>query len=384
MVLCASLLAGCAKDEAPAAGKGDGAKTDAPKADVKPDPKARAATPVTVTQAIAGAIETVESTLGTLEALDDPKLAAEVAGRVLRLHVKPGQSVRKGQLLAELDASDSRLQQDADAAETARLKSLLEQQERLVVRQSDLVARNFVSRNALDDATAQRDALKNQLAAAVARAGLSARTVGKTQVLAPADGQIDELLVAVGDFIKLGDPLLRLIGHGSLRANLPFAEAAALGLKRGQVVRLSAPSLGGDKLEGQIEDLRPLVAEGSRALIAIARFAPDARLRAGGSVNAEVVISRRADAVLVPEQSLVLRPAGRVVYLVEDGKAVQRAVDTGAREGGKVEILKGLKAGKTVVVDGAGFLSNGFPVAVQEPKKPGAGGGNPATKAAAK
>lgn len=364
LALLAGSFAGCARDETPAA--------------TRPDPKTRAATPVTVTQAVAGAIETVEHTLGTLEALDDPKLAAEVAGHVARLHVKPGQRVRKGLLLAELDPTDSRLQQDADAAETARLKSLLDQQERLISRQSDLVARNFVSRNALDDATAQRDALKNQLAASQARAALSARSVGKTQVLAPGDGQVDELLVAVGDYIKLGDPLLRLVGHASLRANLPFAEAAASRLKRGQTVRLSAPALGGDKLEGQIEELRPLIGEGSRALLAIARFSPDARLRAGGSVNAEVVIGRRADAVLVPEQSLVLRPAGRVVYLVADGKAVQRAVDTGARERGKVEILKGLQAGETVVLDGAGFLSNGFPVAVQAPKKPGAAGAKPA------
>jgi len=360
-------LGACSKSESPAG-----------------DAKARAATPVTVTQAISGAIETIESTLGTLETPNDPKLAAEVAGRVASLRVKSGQAVKKGQLLAEIDATDAGLLQSADAAEVARLKTLLEQQERVVKRQTDLVARNFVSRNALDDAVAQRDALKNQLAALEARAGISSRNVGKARLTAPLDGTIDEVLVATGDYVKLGDPLLRLVTHAGLRAHLPFAENSATRLKRGQIVRLFSPALGSTPITGTLEDIRPQIGESNRSVVAIVRFPADERLRAGGSVSAEVVIDRRAEAVLVPEQAVVLRPAGRVVYLIEDGKAVQRAVQTGAREGGKVEILSGLTAGETVALDGAGFLSNGFAVTVQEAKKAGTGGKpSPAEKPAA-
>jgi multidrug efflux pump subunit AcrA (membrane-fusion protein) len=72
--------------------------------------------------------------------------------------------------------------------------------------------------------------------------------------------------------------------------------------------------------------------------------------------------------VVVPEESVVLRPAGKVVYVVADGKAVQRPVETGYRKGGLVEIVKGLAAGETVAVDGAGFLTNNAPVALPRAK----------------
>ena len=350
-----SLAAGCGKSGAPTGSANTGSV-----------PK-RPATQITVVQAKSGAIEETETTLGVLETQDDPKLAAEVAGRVASVSVTSGQAVRRGQVLAELDAADAQLQNDADAADVARLRSLLAQQERLVARQADLVAKNFVSRNALDDATAQRDALKSQLAAAESRAGLSRRGVGKTRITAPHEATVEEVMVARGDYVKLGDPMFRLVAAGNLRASLPFSEAVAPRLKRGQPVRLTMPLVPGASFEARIDELRPQVSDGGRSVIALARLKPDPRLKAGATVNASVLIDRKPGAVLVPEQSVVLRPAGKVVYAVVDGKAQQRVVDTGAQEGGLVEITRGLKTGETVALDGAGFLSQGAEVAIKVP-----------------
>ena len=74
---------------------------------------------------------------------------------------------------------------------------------------------------------------------------------------------------------------------------------------------------------------------------------------------------------------MVLRPAGKVVYVVAEGKALQHVVQAGARRAGMVEILKGLPAGATVALDGAGFLAHNAAVVVKEPGKataPGADG----------
>lgn len=353
--LVLTLVAGCGKSGAPASGAPTGS------------PLKRPPTQITVVQSKSGAIEETETTLGILETQDDPKLSAEVAGRIAALVVAPGQTVRRGQVLAELDAADAQLQSDVDQAEIDRLKSLLAQQERVVSRQADLVARNFVSKNALDDATAQRDALKSQLAAAESRAGLSRRGVGKTRIVAPYEATIEEVLVARGDYVKLGDPMFRLVAAGSLRAVLPFPEAVASRLKRGQTVRLTTPLAPGISFDARIDELRPQVSDGGRSVVALARLRADSRLKSGATVNGTVLIGRKPDAVLVPEQSVVLRPAGKVVYAVVDGKAHQRVVDTGAQEGGFVEITRGLKAGETVALDGAGFLSQGAEVAIKVP-----------------
>jgi len=71
---------------------------------------------------------------------------------------------------------------------------------------------------------------------------------------------------------------------------------------------------------------------------------------------------------MVPEQSVVLRPVGKVVYAVQEGVARQRVVETGLRQNGMQEIVKGLAAGETIAADGAGYLTDGAAVSLPKPK----------------
>jgi RND family efflux transporter MFP subunit len=332
---------------------------------------------ITVTQVKSGAFEVTEDTLGTLEAVNDPKIGAEVAGKVSKVLAFAGKPVKHGETLAVIDATDLALQNQAEQAEVKRLEALLAQQERLVERQQNLVAKGFISQHAVDDAKAQRAALASQLAAAQARASLGRRSVGKTTVVAPYDGTIESHAIAAGDYVKVGDPLFQLVSNQRLRAHLPFPESAAPRLSRGQAVRLTSPQLPGRVFEAKIADIRPAVAESSRALDVIVEVDSDGTLKSGGTVNASVQIAAKEAALVVPEQSVVLRPAGKVVYAIaeEEGrkKAQQRVVQAGAKKGGVIEILGGLKEGETVAVDGAGFLTHGAAVTVKEPQNAGAG-----------
>lgn len=332
------------------------------------------ATLITTTQVRSGAFEVAEETLGTLEAPIDPKMGAEVAGKVVNVLAFAGKVVRLGETLAVIDAADLALQNQADQAEVKRLEALLAQQDRLVERQSSLAARGFIAQNAVDDVRAQRTAIAEQLAAARARAEVGRRSVGKTNVVAPTDGVVENQFVAAGDYVKVGDPLFQLVSSRRLRAHLPFPEAAAPRLQRGLPVRLTSPLVPGRIFEGRITDIRPSVADGSRAIDVIVDLdndgPPATRLRAGGTVNAAVQIAAREDALLVPEQSVVLRPAGKVVYAIVDGKARQRVVQAGTKRGGFIEILSGLKVDQTVAQDGAGFLTDGAAVTVKERKEP--------------
>ena len=332
---------------------------------------------ITVTQAKAGAMEVVEETLGTLEAVLDPKLGAEVAGKVVQVLAGSGKAVRKGELLALIDATDFALQNRADEAERKRAEALLAQQERVVERQRELAQKGFISQNAADDARAQRDALREQLAASRARSDLSRRSQGKARVVAPFDGTVETTIASAGDYVKVGDPLFQFVSSRKLRAHLPFPESAAPRLKKGQPVVLGSPLLPGLEIRAAVSDIKAGVTEAGRALDVIVDIEGQDGLRPGGTVNASVLVSRREDALLVPEQSVVLRPAGKVVYVVAEGKALQHVVEAGARRAGMVEILKGLPAGATVALDGAGFLAHNAAVVVKEPGKataPGADG----------
>jgi RND family efflux transporter MFP subunit len=140
---------------------------------------------------------------------------------------------------------------------------------------------------------------------------------------------------------------------------------------------LSVPSAPEREIAAQIDEIRPTVGAQNRALDAIVKFDTDGSFRGGGSVSARIVIATRDNALTVPEQSVVLRPAGKIVYVLaeREGKLVaqQRLVETGVRQDGYYEVLKGIQAGDRVAVDGAGFLTDNAAVALPKPAPEGKG-----------
>ena len=194
----------------------------------------------------------------------------------------------------------------------------------------------------------------------------------------PPSADVETQIVAPGDYVKVGDPLFQLVAPGKLRAHLPFPESAANRLRKGMAVRLTSPSAPGRVYTSRIHDIRPGIIEGSRSLDVLADIDNDGTLRGGGTVNGAVSVATKASALTVPEQSVVLRPAGKVVYIIEAGgeqaKAHQKVIKAGAKRGGRVEVLEGLAGGETVALDGAGFLTDNAAVAIKEPAKVSADG----------
>jgi membrane fusion protein, multidrug efflux system len=314
-------------------------------------------------------LEIYEDVVGSLENVMDPRIAAEVAGRVTRVLGFTGKKVKQGELLAEIDSADFEIQSRGDAAEIKRLQALLANQERVVERQQKLVTQGFISQNALDEALAQRTVLREQLAAARTRAESTGRSLGKTRVVAPIDGEVETQVVASGDYVKVGDPLFTLVGTQRMRAHLLFPESATNRIRPGLKVRLESPAAPGRPIESTIDEIRPTVNAGNRALDAIVRFeTTDGAFRGGGSVNARVVLQVKKDALMVPEQSVVLRPAGKVVYVVREGRVTQRPVRTGLKQDGLQEIVEGLAPDELIASDGAGFLSDGAAVTLAATK----------------
>ena len=362
--LAVALVAGAAIGAYFYAADGRAARKDSAKGATK-GPQAVLITAATVQPRT---LEIYEEVVGTIENVIDPTVGAEVAGRVTRVTGFTGKKVTKGELIAEIDAQDFEIQARADRAEIGRLSSLLEQQEKVVERQTKLVGQGFISQNVVDDAMAQRNALRQQLAAARARADATGRSMTKSRVLAPIDGEIETQIVAVGDFVKVGDPLFRLVGVQELRVHLLLPEAAATRIKPGLKVVLSPPAAPEQVLEARIDEIKPTLGTNNRALDAIVKIRGQGMLfRGGGTVNARIVISALDGALMVPEHSIVLRPAGKVVYAVEGNVVRQRVVETGMRQDGWQQILKGVSAGDTVAADGAGFLTDGAAVTVRKP-----------------
>jgi RND family efflux transporter MFP subunit len=325
--------------------------------------------PVTVAQSELRNMELLEESVGALESTADPIVSAEVAGRVAEVRAVAGSEVKAGQVLAVLDGRDAGLSQQAAQAEAKRVETLGGNQMRNLERLKQLREQNFISQAALDDAIAQNAAMQNQLSGARAQLGLAERNVGKTNVISPVDGRVEKQIAVTGQYVKVGDPMFQVVSLKRLRARLPFPETLSGQIRRGMPVQISVA--GNDvPLSGTISEIRPMAGPNNRAFDAYAVFDNPGAWRPGATVSATVVLEGHMDAVSVPEQSVVLRPAGEVVYVVESGKAIQRVVRVGINQDGRVEILDGLQANETVVVDGAGFLSDGAKVTVAATQPP--------------
>lgn len=322
---------------------------------------------VTMTQVKKQAVEISETAIGTLEGLTNPTVSSEVAARVIKIHVNTGQAVKQGQLIATLDAADFSMQRNEAQAEVARIEALLTNQAKTVARSQALVTKKFISQNAVDNDIAQQNVLKEQLVGAKARVSTINHGSSKTKLYAPVSGKIEKKLVDDGEFVHIGDPIVLIVSAQKLRAHLPFPEYIGAKFKAGLKVRLSTPT-SEQPVEVVIHDLKPMIVEGSRSVDVIADVLDAPGWQPGASVTGTVILGEQSAAMMVPEQSIVLRPVGEVVYVVRNNKAFQAIVKTGLHQNGMAEIVSGINENDTIVVDGAGFLTNEAPIKVSDDK----------------
>src|SRR3989344_4631778 len=164
----------------------------------------------------------------------------------------------------------------------------------------------------------------------------------------------------------------------TLYIRLPFPLDVARRLRIGQPVALTNFE-DGRKATGIIREVRPALSTLTQTVEVIAEGKNPGAWRPAGSVRGEVTLEIRRNMPVVPEQALVLRPAGAVVYAVEDNVARAHTVKTGIQRDGVIEIREGLRPGQIVAVDGAALLSDGARVSVRQPAAAatGAKGGTP-------
>ncbi len=323
---------------------------------------------ITMTEAVSGTIEDLETTVGRIESKAEPLVAAEIDGRVTHIDAEIGDSVAMGDLLARIDPEDYRLSLQSTESDVARLNAMIEQQQRLVNRYLKLREDEFFAENTLDAASSELAVLKKQKAAAMTRMTQAKRNLVRADVTAPLAGKISERLVNEGDYVKRGNPLFRISTADYLRVVLPYPEALADRLKPGQLVRLESATASGTRVEVPVGEIRPTIGNFNHAVDIIIDLPNPGNWRAGGTINGELVMRKIDDAVLIPETSVVLRPAGHVVYVLNESldSVEERLVETGVLSEDLLEIRSGLKPGERVAVDGAGFLTDGAVVSVQQ------------------
>ncbi len=298
-------------------------------------------------------VSSTVNAVGALIAEDSVILRSEIDGRIDKLLFKEGQPVKNGAVLVVLNSADER-------ARLAAAQADLKLAESRYKRSEDLVAQNFISKQALDEARANLDILR-------ARLRQEQVALDKTVLRAPFAALVGLRQVSPGAYVKKGDDIVRLDALGNLKLEVPVPETYLPLVRIGLPITLTVDALPGQTFSGKVHAIDPVVDPASRNVRVRARIAnPKGQLKPGMFARATSDLGGKTRAILLPEQVIVPRPDGNYVFLAVNGKAELRKVTLGKREPGRVEIVSGVAVGDTVVLDGQIKLRPGVPVVTLE------------------
>lgn len=319
-----------------------------------------------VTVAAAPLAEQIEAT-GTLRADEGVELQAEVNGKIVFLHIEEGARVAKGDLLLKLNDADLR----ATLQRAVWKRDLAELKERRLAR---LLESSSVKQE-------DYDAALNELNVQRAEVALTEALIAKTEVRAPFDGVVGLRFVSEGAFVNATTRIATLQNVDRIKVDFSVPERYAGRVPTNAPVKFKVP--GNERVyTGRIIAIEPRIDAGTRtvSLRAVGEN-PDGRLVPGGFASVQVTMTEISDAIQVPAAAVVPGLADKTVYVIVDGKAQRRVVQTGTRSETSVLILSGLKPGEQVITSGLQQMRAGIPVVIGD-APPGAA--TPAVGAAAK
>lgn len=213
----------------------------------------------------------------------------------------------------------------------------------------------------------QLKAAQGQLVSAEGKYQGAAAQLAYSEVRSPINGVVTDRPSYTGETPAPGAPLITIMDTSSVIAKAHIPQDQAVTLKPGDAATLKAP---GDKtVEGKVTLISPALDPNSTTVeVWVEAGNPDGALRPGTTVTVEMVAQTVKDALVIPSAALLKTPEGATtVMIVRNDQAQQVVVETGVREGDRVQITKGLAGGETVIVKGAYGLPDKSKVKVAEP-----------------
>lgn len=287
--------------------------------------------------------------VGTVLADASALLRAEVPGQIISLHFNDGEAVVKGQRLFSIEAT-------VLEAEANEAKANAEQSEAAYTRAKELIDDKLISATDFDTARANNNV-------SVARLLSSQARLSKTTIRAPFDGFVGLRQINIGDYATIGQELVSVVRLDPLRVEFSVPETRLAQIKIGQEINVSIGAYPGEIFEGVIMAIAPQIDVTGHSVTIRARLPnPDLKLRPGLFAQVSITLAVKSDAIMAPEQAIWPIGQTKTVFVIENGKALQKTVTTGQREPGWVEITSGLVAGEELVTAGQMKIFDGVAV----------------------
>ncbi|MEM8816580.1 MAG: efflux RND transporter periplasmic adaptor subunit [Pseudomonadota bacterium] len=295
--------------------------------------------PVEVTTPERGDIFAVYSGTAPIEAFAEADVVAKVAGEVRLINVEEGDAVTRGQVLAQLDGDRLRLELNESQANLSKLQRDLE-------RNKDLRARDLISEGDFEKIQYDMEALE-------ASFNLAKLELDYTYIRAPIDGVVSERMVKLGNTIQEGEALFRVTSLDPLVTYLFVPEREYRRIRAGQPVGIEIDALPDERIVASVTRVSPIVdPETGTFKITVEISDPERRVKPGMFGRIAIVYDQRENALKIPRSALLEESLSTSVFIVEDGTARRREVETGYSDRGMVEILAGLGDDDRIVTVG--------------------------------
>jgi membrane fusion protein (multidrug efflux system) len=328
----------------------NGATVTRPIAGVQPERKA-SDEPLRVNTIVVQAAQLDESVMatGTLRAAESVDLQAEVSGKIVSINFREGSRVKKGEILVKVN--DSEL-----VASLARARARLQLALQREARFSQLAVVGGINEQDVDT-------VRSELAVQKAEVELIEAQITKTELRAPFDGIVGLRFVSEGAFLTATSNnavrIATLQSIDSLKIDFSISEKYVSRVTVGVPVEFLVAGYK-DRFRGEVYAYEPRIDVATRTLL-IRAVCPNtgSALLPGAFATVEVKLGQVNDAIVVPASAVIAGLSEKNVFLIKEGRAVRRGVQTGTRTESAVQIVSGLEPGDVLITSGLQQLRNG-------------------------
>ncbi len=290
---------------------------------------------------------------GEFAGWEEVTLVAESQGSIQYLKVEEGQKIRKGQIIAKVDAVS--LSSQLSSANSAFAKA-----EKDVARYERLLEVGAVSQSALEDVRLQRENSRANIAQIN-------QQLSFTTVKSPINGVVNKLMVEETSFVMPGNEIAEIVQVDRLKIIVNVAEDNLAKIKEDQLVDIKTDVYPLETFKGKVSNIS-VKADASRKFQVTIEVdnTEDNQLRAGlfAEVNFEALKSNETAAMFIPRESIVGSLQNPQVYIVQDSTVTLKKIKAGAVIDGNVAVLEGLQNGQVVVTKGIINLTEGTKVKI--------------------
>lgn len=287
-------------------------------------------------------------------------LKSETTGPITAVHIRPGATVTRGQVLVEVDPRelDLAVAQAEAALEDARLKLL-----------DNIVGDSIVSGRPVTGERLRSAEIRAGMDRARAELDRAKLQRERAAITAPFDGTVDQVRVAVGERLSQGQDVATIVDLKNLRVEAAVLEHDLPLIRVGGEALVSAAAVPDEPIRGTVTAILPLVDSATRAGRAVIRLPGNRVLRPGMYADVRLEATRLTRRTVVPASAVIERDGRPLVFVVRNGRAQWVYVFPGRSNGLETEVLPDsatgqipVSRGDTVLIEGHLTLTHDAPV----------------------